>query len=167
MASQSWLESSLRRSSRMGREVLERAQRRSVDWSSVRLSTRPEYSVKRVETQEDLVHSNLDKAFAAIVEIMTETSNQCKNFYQSANLAKASNQEKTHVCRYHSLRVPGTSQQTPTERSRVPVSSEPEDFLIEVSPGTYAITAGMQDVSSQTQVVRVDAGESRTLTFNL
>lgn len=45
--------------------------------------------------------------------------------------------------------------------------SEPEDFLIEVSPGTYAITAGMQDAGPQTRVVHISAGESMSLTFNL
>lgn len=45
--------------------------------------------------------------------------------------------------------------------------SEPEDFLIDVSPGTYAITAAMQDAGPQTRVVHVNAGESMRLTFNL
>lgn len=46
-------------------------------------------------------------------------------------------------------------------------SSESEDFLIEVSPGTYSITAAMQDTKPQTKTVRINAGESMNLTFNL
>ncbi len=46
-------------------------------------------------------------------------------------------------------------------------SSEPEDFLIEVSPGTYSITAAMQDAKPQTKTVRINAGESTSLTFKL
>lgn len=38
MADQAWLESSLRRSASLGREVLERASRRSVDWTRTRAS---------------------------------------------------------------------------------------------------------------------------------
>ncbi|TSK38522.1 hypothetical protein Baya_2938 [Bagarius yarrelli] len=45
--------------------------------------------------------------------------------------------------------------------------SEPEDFLVEVSPGTYAITAAMPDAGPQTRVVHINAGESMRLTFNL
>lgn len=38
MADRAWLESSLRRSARLGRQVLERASRRTVDWTSSPLS---------------------------------------------------------------------------------------------------------------------------------
>lgn len=41
MASQAWLESSLRRSASLGLEVLERASRRSVDWTSTGTSQTP------------------------------------------------------------------------------------------------------------------------------
>ncbi|XP_031721142.1 A-kinase-interacting protein 1 isoform X3 [Anarrhichthys ocellatus] len=41
MASQAWLESSLRRSASLGLEVLERASRRSVDWTSTGASQTP------------------------------------------------------------------------------------------------------------------------------
>lgn len=41
MASQAWLEASLRRSASLGLEVLERASRRSVDWTSSGASQTP------------------------------------------------------------------------------------------------------------------------------
>lgn len=47
------------------------------------------------------------------------------------------------------------------------VSAEAEDFFIEVSPGTYSITASMPESQQQTQLVSVKAGESVDLTFNL
>lgn len=43
----------------------------------------------------------------------------------------------------------------------------PEDFHIMLSPGSYAISAGIPGNSAQTQVVRVNPGESMSLTFNL
>lgn len=46
-------------------------------------------------------------------------------------------------------------------------SAADEDFFIEVSPGTYAITAGLPESQQQTQLVSVKAGESVNLTFNL
>lgn len=47
MADPAWLESSLRRSASLGLEVLERASRRTVDWTSTRASQTP------VTTEED------------------------------------------------------------------------------------------------------------------
>lgn len=47
------------------------------------------------------------------------------------------------------------------------VSAAGEDFYIEVSPGTYAITASLPEAHQQTQLVTIRAGESVDLTFNL
>ena len=59
--------------------------------------------------------------------------------------------------------------------NKIPLSHPPqhhlspsdEDFLIDVWPGTYAVTASLQDSEPQTQVVTVKPGESFQLTFNL
>ncbi|MEQ2164187.1 hypothetical protein GOODEAATRI_003999, partial [Goodea atripinnis] len=48
-----------------------------------------------------------------------------------------------------------------------PVCTTGEDFYIEVSPGTYTITASLPDSQRQTQLVSVKPGESVDLTFNL
>lgn len=46
--------------------------------------------------------------------------------------------------------------------------SPDEDFLIEVSPGTYTVTASLQESQQrQTQLVSVRPGESVVLTFTL
>ncbi len=108
MASQAWLESSLRRSASLGLEVLERASRRSVDWSSTGASETP-------TTDEDTqipvrvpacslyinptisyiwiltpflcliavfifqrAHSERDDVFATIAAFMEQTTYQCK-----------------------------------------------------------------------------------------
>ncbi|XP_076840456.1 A-kinase-interacting protein 1 isoform X2 [Brachyhypopomus gauderio] len=163
------LESSLRRSSKLGREVLERAKRRSVDWSSSRFSKKSNAERKHYETQEDpAVHAGLDHAFTKIVEYMSETTNQCKMFYSSDTRTEPSGPEQTHVCRFHSQKLSRMLGQPQAGAvSTKQGVSEPEDFLIEVSPGTYAITATMQDTGPQTKVVRINAGESTQLTFNL
>lgn len=49
MAGQSWMESSLQRSSKLGLEVLERAKRRSVDWSTARQSSQKHHEVQSAE----------------------------------------------------------------------------------------------------------------------
>ncbi|XP_058243124.1 A-kinase-interacting protein 1 isoform X1 [Hemibagrus wyckioides] len=170
MAGRCWLESSLDRSSKLGIEVLQRARRRSERWKSVRASHRDHSgSEKHTEVLEHpATRMTLDDAFAKIVECMSETSNQCKTFYRSASAAELREQERAHVCRFHAK----TSRQIQTttltsKRAQYTGLSEPEDFLIEVSPGTYAITAAMQDAGPQTRVVHVNAGESTRLTFNL
>jgi len=42
-----------------------------------------------------------------------------------------------------------------------------EDIYIEVSPGTYSVTAASEDMVQQTHVVNVCAGQSVDLTFVL
>uniref|UniRef100_A0A8B9LC22 A-kinase interacting protein 1 n=1 Tax=Astyanax mexicanus TaxID=7994 RepID=A0A8B9LC22_ASTMX len=126
-----------------------------------------------LQVQEELcVHEglDLDRAFSRIVQHMSETTHQCKNFYKSSSAAKVSEQEKNHVCRFHSQQSP-SGQHRPTNstfrKAQYTGLSEPEDFLIEVSPGTYSVTAAMQDASPQTRVVHISAGESKSLTFDL
>ncbi|KAK3548833.1 hypothetical protein QTP70_020704 [Hemibagrus guttatus] len=174
MAGRCWLESSLDRSSKLGLEVLQRAKRRSETWKSVRSSHRDHSGTEKhtEASSHSLACMTLDDAFAKIVECMSETSNQCKKFYRSASAAELREQERAHVCRFHAKQLLQTSRQIQTstltsKRAHYTGLSEPEDFLIEVSPGTYAITAAMQDAGPQTRVVHVNAGESMRLTFNL
>ncbi|XP_010882540.2 A-kinase-interacting protein 1 [Esox lucius] len=166
MASQTWqLESSLRRSARLGLEVLERASRRSVDWSSISpsRSTTPTEGNAGVEEQGDSSHTNLDDAFETIAEFMAQTTCHCKNFYMSET--EPGINERDHVCRYHSRSPQHTG--TSLQQTRKHARSLHEDFHIEVSPGTYMITAGTEDSQQQTRLVRIQAGESMNLTFHL
>ncbi|KAK7152006.1 hypothetical protein R3I94_008368 [Phoxinus phoxinus] len=167
MASESWLESSLRRSSKLGQEVLEKAKRRSVSSSSARPTPSPMCNHHEKGSERDISHSNLDHAFATIVEYMSETTRQCQKFYKSDHLAQPS--EREHICRYHSqhMRTADRKQNASAAIKRDIGSSEPEDFLIEVPPGTYSITAAMQDTRPETKTVHINAGESMSLTFNL
>ncbi|XP_051580840.1 A-kinase-interacting protein 1-like [Myxocyprinus asiaticus] len=103
MAIEAWLESSLRRSSKLGQEVLEKAKKRSVDWTSTRPRSSPMFSHNERVTERDRSHSSLDHTFAAIVEYMAETTRQCKMFYTDVHLAES--REREHVCRYHSQQM--------------------------------------------------------------
>ncbi|KAJ7998160.1 hypothetical protein DPEC_G00219710 [Dallia pectoralis] len=167
MASQAGqLESSLRRSAKLGLEVLERACRRSVDWSSVSPSSAtPSDGNTRSEKecQDDSSHTHLDDAFETIAEFMAQTTYQCKNFYLSETEPRLN--ERDHVCRYHA-KSPQHSETSPLQ-DRKHARSSPEDFHIEVSPGTYVITAGSEDSQQQSRLVHIKAGESRNLTFHL
>uniref|UniRef100_A0A8C1CE04 A kinase (PRKA) interacting protein 1 n=2 Tax=Cyprinus carpio carpio TaxID=630221 RepID=A0A8C1CE04_CYPCA len=168
MASESWLDSSLRRSSKLGQEVLEKAKRRSVICSSTRPRSSPVFDHNEINSESEIFHSDLDHAFSKIVEYMSETTRQCKKFYETMHLAQPS--EREHICRYHSqqmLRTTDQKQNASAAIKRDIGSTNPEDFRIEVSPGTYSITAAMQDTKPQTKTVRINAEESMSLTFKL
>uniref|UniRef100_A0A3B4XGK3 A-kinase interacting protein 1 n=1 Tax=Seriola lalandi dorsalis TaxID=1841481 RepID=A0A3B4XGK3_SERLL len=160
MASQAWLESSLRRSASLGLEVLERASRRSVDWTSTGASQTPATTDENTQR----VHRELNDAFATIAEFMAQTTYHCKRFYESGCCTELTENERNHKLYGASTSVlPCKSCDGGCGR----VSAADEDFYIEVSPGTYAVTASMQESQQQTQLVSVKAGESMKLTFNL
>ncbi|XP_066556967.1 A-kinase-interacting protein 1 isoform X1 [Amia ocellicauda] len=188
---QTWLESSLVRSSRLGLEVLQRAQRRNVEWPTADQRLREEnprrkeryveesgevdhittsvklcVSANAVSTKcEEQKQTCLDDAFDTILEFMAHTTHQCKNFYKSVPLYQSGHSEVNHVCRYHTQGFPHVPSTQRLYKNQEPRSTE--DFHIEVAPGTYAITAGAQDADNQTRLVRVKAGESVNLSFAL
>ncbi|XP_026168317.1 A-kinase-interacting protein 1 isoform X1 [Mastacembelus armatus] len=167
MASQAWLESSLRRSASLGLEVLERASRRSVDWTSTGGSQTPATTDEDIQKSVLKTHTELDDAFATIADFMAQTTSQCKRFYESGCCTEPSGNERAHVSRFHArTAAQKTTSARPTRKHRR-VSAAGEDFYIEVSPGSYAITASMPNLQQQTQLVSVKAGESINLTFNL
>ncbi|KAF5897475.1 A-kinase-interacting protein 1-like, partial [Clarias magur] len=116
MAGRCWLESSLDRSSKLGLEVLQRAKRRSETWKSVGTSHMDHRGTEKhtKALERSAAHMTLDKAFAKIVECMSETSNQCKTFYRSASAVELQGQERTHVCRFHAFDLQKTSRQMET-----------------------------------------------------
>ncbi|KAM4733746.1 A-kinase-interacting protein 1 isoform 1-T2 [Anableps anableps] len=165
MASQAWLDSSLRRSGRLGLEVLERASRRSADWTSTAASQTPTTSHGPAHVAAMRTHSELHDAFATIAEFMAQTSYRCKKFYQSDSCTEPSDAEMTHMSRFHSQ--PEAWWTTSALPRHGPVSATGENFHIEVSPGTYAVTASLSDSQRQTQLVSIKPGESIELTFKL
>ncbi|XP_041650815.1 A-kinase-interacting protein 1 [Cheilinus undulatus] len=173
MASQAWLESSLRRSASLGLEVLERASRRSMDWTSTRASQTSTTSEEEAQIPAKSSHTEINDVFANIAELMVQTTYQCKKFYGSGCCTIPTDTERSHVCRFHARQAGSTKPAVSTRKNvkaphrKAPVSAADEDFYIEVSPGTYAITASTQDSQQQTQLVTVKPGESINLTFNL
>uniref|UniRef100_A0A672PHF5 A kinase (PRKA) interacting protein 1 n=1 Tax=Sinocyclocheilus grahami TaxID=75366 RepID=A0A672PHF5_SINGR len=124
--------------------------------------------MKSMPCSSDIFHSDLDHAFSKIVEYMSETTRQCKKFYETMNLAQPS--EREHICCYHSqqmLRTADQKQNVSAPIKRDIGSSESEDFLTDVSPGTYSITAAMQDTKPQSKTVCINVGESMSLAFKL
>ncbi|XP_061578381.1 A-kinase-interacting protein 1 [Cololabis saira] len=174
MASQAWLDSSLRRSARLGREVLDRASRRSVDWTSsgsrsgsARTPASSEGAGPSRAAGEALAAAELADAFASISEFMARTTDRCRSFYESGSCPEPSDAERRHVCRFHAGPGPDGASTRRPGRKHGGVSGGGEDFYIEVSPGTYSVTASCPESQRQTRLVRVEPGESVSLTFDL
>ncbi|XP_075694297.1 A-kinase-interacting protein 1 isoform X1 [Rhinoderma darwinii] len=76
-----WMEDSLRRTSEIGREVLERARRRDVDWWSAGTpGDRSPRTHPRVETPEEEERpSSLEDAFSTLSRFMRQTTEQCES----------------------------------------------------------------------------------------
>ncbi|XP_063112778.1 A-kinase-interacting protein 1 isoform X2 [Cavia porcellus] len=110
---------SLRRSARLGQEVLERARRRAVDWSLQERLTggegvlfregpcgegRQAVEPRRLRPAErEDRHPTLNASFRIMAEFMDYTSSQCGKYYSSVPEEGGA----IHVYRYHR----GTSQQ--------------------------------------------------------
>ncbi|XP_040612525.1 A-kinase-interacting protein 1 isoform X2 [Mesocricetus auratus] len=108
---------SLQRSARLGREVLERAKRRAVDWHSPERSKggvgvlyrqgpyQERWSVpgaQRLPGEREERQPTLSASFRTIAEFMDYTSSQCGKYYSSMPEEGGA----THVYRYHRRKHP-------------------------------------------------------------
>ncbi|NXN28937.1 AKIP1 protein, partial [Nycticryphes semicollaris] len=88
-----------------------------------------------------------------------------QKYYSFTAACRRKEHEIKHICRYHG------SQGIEVESSKEEVSrctrKASKDIYIEVSPGTYSVTATSEDLVQQTHVVAVTAGQSVDLTFVL
>ncbi|NWR68290.1 AKIP1 protein, partial [Centropus unirufus] len=103
-----------------------------------------------------------------------------QKYYSLVEACRCNEHEIKHICRYHCRpareRELECSQKerpkAPVEPSRVRTCQQPtrkasKDIYIEVSPGTYSVTATSEDMVQQTHVVDINAGQSVDLTFDL
>uniref|UniRef100_A0A8C8VHG6 A-kinase interacting protein 1 n=1 Tax=Pelusios castaneus TaxID=367368 RepID=A0A8C8VHG6_9SAUR len=128
-------------------EVLERAKRRKVRW--------PE------PAEED--SERLNAAFASVVEFMCRTTKECEKYYRYVPATRCQENEIKHICRYHSRQGADNVLQTLEEGAR----KTSKDLYIEVSPGTYSVTATSENMMRETHVVDVNAGQSIDFTFSI
>ncbi|XP_065259922.1 A-kinase-interacting protein 1 isoform X1 [Emys orbicularis] len=152
------------RTAGLAQEVLERAKRRKVSW--------PE------PVEED--SERLNAAFASVVEFMSRTTKECEKYYSYVPASRCQENEIKHICRYHSRRAAENLLQTleqeknetspvsnPAETPKQLARKASKDLYIEVSPGTYSVTATSEDMVKQTHMVDVNAGQSIDLTFSI
>ncbi|XP_068595828.1 A-kinase-interacting protein 1 isoform X2 [Brachionichthys hirsutus] len=175
MAGQAWLDRSLQRSASLGREVLERASRGRPHWTGPAGSHIPAAADEDAGIPLTRTHSELDDVFADVVHFMAQTTCRCKRFYESGCGTEPTETERNHVSRFHTR--PAARSTTPAPSNNVKTSScfflnpsdgeAGEDFLITVSPGTYAVTASVPESRQRTRLVSIKDGESVSLTFDL
>ncbi|NXX92138.1 AKIP1 protein, partial [Centropus bengalensis] len=92
-----------------------------------------------------------------------------QKYYSLVEACRCNEHEIKHICRYHCRRA----RERELECSQKEVSRQfwtrkaSKDIYIEVSPGTYSVTATSEDMIKQTHVVDINAGQSVDLTFDL
>ncbi|NXH70495.1 AKIP1 protein, partial [Hydrobates tethys] len=98
-----------------------------------------------------------------------------QKYYSFMAACRCKEHEIKHICRYHGRQAGERELESSEEQvitklmSFSPLKSRQasEDIYIEVSPGTYSVTATSEDMVQQTHVVDVNAGQSIDLTFVL
>ncbi|XP_069659905.1 A-kinase-interacting protein 1 [Haliaeetus albicilla] len=157
------------RTAGLARDVLERARRRR---------RRPAGRLPASAPEED--SERLSAAFASIVNLMNQATKECEKYYSFMAACRCKEHEIKHICRYHGRQAgQGELESSQEERTEASVAlsqaqtcqqhtrQASEDIYIEVSPGTYSVTATSEDMVQQTHVVDVNAGQSYDLTFVL
>ncbi|KAM5248224.1 A-kinase-interacting protein 1 isoform 1-T1 [Ctenodactylus gundi] len=165
---------SLQRSARLGREVLERARRRAVDW---RVQERPAggfgvlsgegpsrgrrpaaEAQRRLPGEREEGHPTLGASFRIMAEFMDYASSQCGKYCSSVPEEGGA----SHVYRYHRGKL---EQHTCSDIISGQGENIFKDLYIEVYPGTYSVTVGSNALTKKTHVVAVDSGQSVDLVF--
>ncbi|NWY36020.1 AKIP1 protein, partial [Sylvia atricapilla] len=103
-----------------------------------------------------------------------------QRYYGAMAINKCKENEIQHFCKYH-----GKAAERRTHSTEEKITNQlhnldffffifflkprrpSKDFYIEVSPGTYSVTAISEDMVEQTHVVNVNAGQTIDVTFVL
>ncbi|XP_073515128.1 A-kinase-interacting protein 1 [Phyllobates terribilis] len=167
------MEDSLRRMSALGREVLERARRRDVDWWSVRIQSGHSPRIRQsAESPEEERPASLDEAFSTLSHFMRQMTERCERYHSCIPAPEMSRSEVQHVCRFHCRRRQREPGHPPPSSAADPLQSsgrtpDPRDFSIEVSPGTYRISASSPNYQKQSHLLHIPPGRSVDLTFTV
>ncbi|NXS97677.1 AKIP1 protein, partial [Jacana jacana] len=102
-----------------------------------------------------------------------------QKYYSLTAACRCKEHEIKHICRYHGSQGIEKTVSFPFQRTEASVAPSQaqtcqqhtrkasKDIYIEVSPGTYSVTATSEDMVQQTHVVAVTSGQSVDLTFVL
>ncbi|KAG8438455.1 hypothetical protein GDO86_008944 [Hymenochirus boettgeri] len=161
------MENSLKETANLGRQVLERARRREVNWVPPCDHGSQGDAVTEVEHHS----ANLKEAFDAMDDFMRHATQRCTKYHSCLPCHTLTHQEVAHRCRFHRRKFTGTQDLSKCglERRLNPISTqdEPRDISIEVAPGTYSVSAGSPNAEKQTCVVNISPGQTVDITFTL
>ncbi|MEE6498705.1 hypothetical protein FKM82_003209 [Ascaphus truei] len=144
-----WMQRSLKQTAKLGLNVLERAKRREVDWSSLCSGGGQIHREQQSMENPEKYHSCLPASKMSPHEVEHTCKFHCKKSMQT-------------LLNRGSKRGVATGHLQPASKQRTS-----QDVRIEVAPGTYSISAGSCHSQRQTHVVNITPGQSVDLTFNL
>ncbi|NXE14974.1 AKIP1 protein, partial [Lophotis ruficrista] len=111
-----------------------------------------------------------------LLHIIFSVSIVVQKYYSFMAACSCKEHEIKHICRYHD-RQAGKRELESSEKEvscnetfpppLLKTRQASKDIYIEVSPGTYSVTATSEDMVQKTHVVDVNAGQSVDLTFVL
>ncbi|XP_076419587.1 A-kinase-interacting protein 1 isoform X2 [Peromyscus maniculatus bairdii] len=167
---------SLQRSARLGREVLERAKRRAVNWHSPERSKGSVGVLYRQDPYQERwsvpgpqrllgekYYSSMPEEGGA-THVYRYHRRKPPEMYMYSDIGhdreQRSSREETSV-------GPGIIYQTSehSQEASWPAEDISKDLYIEVYPGTYSVTVGSSPLTKKTHVVEVDSGQSVDLVF--
>nr|XP_034975484.1 A-kinase-interacting protein 1 isoform X3 [Zootoca vivipara] len=172
----------MQRTATLAQEVLERAKTRKLNWPLPATFQRTTFQEGEDED------ACLAAAFASVAEHMGHISAECENYYCCVPPFQFKEYEVAHIFRYHSRESSENLLKAfeNEESKNVPIVEEPgcpdtdtaalipaenaetKDIYIDVSPGTYTVSASSYDNTvKQTHLVDVRSGESVNLTFDV
>ncbi|XP_068801124.1 A-kinase-interacting protein 1 isoform X4 [Struthio camelus] len=129
------------RTAGLARAVLERARRRRAG------RARDPAPAPAPEEERE----RLGAALATLVEFMGQATRQCEKYYSLVPACRCKEHEMKHICRYHGRQAGEKVMEAAEEKTR----KASKDIYIEVSPGTYSVTATSEDMVKQTHVVDI------------
>ncbi|XP_067850058.1 A-kinase-interacting protein 1 isoform X3 [Heptranchias perlo] len=154
------LQSALRRSSQLGREVLERAEKRRVHWSVDDLSCGRARETEGSAVQKDEGEAectDVNEAFASVLQCLAHTTRHCKHYYNNVPFCERDELEENHIRRYHR----GSS------ATKAPIKCT-DRVHIQVAPGSYAVTAKSRiSEREQTRVIHLGPDQTIDLAFTV
>nr|XP_034975439.1 A-kinase-interacting protein 1 isoform X1 [Zootoca vivipara] len=186
----------MQRTATLAQEVLERAKTRKLNWPLPATFQRTTFQsgASWKATANATYHEGEDEdaclaaAFASVAEHMGHISAECENYYCCVPPFQFKEYEVAHIFRYHSRESSENLLKAfeNEESKNVPIVEEPgcpdtdtaalipaenaetKDIYIDVSPGTYTVSASSYDNTvKQTHLVDVRSGESVNLTFDV
>ena len=150
-----WMACTLCRSGRQILSTYEKALKRNANWPCTN------QCAPTLRTPVEC--TSINEAFETMLQSMVSTTHQCERLYRSQVKQNKDKDNDAHYNRFHHPSPSGHHSrryQNPLEQA--------EGVNVEVSPGTYTVSAGTWGSDSQhTHVVHIQEGQMVNLNFNM